>query len=231
MRFSALLFDAYGTLFDVYSVTALAEQLFPGKGEALSRSWRQKQLEYSWLRTLSQRYKPFLEITEDALDYAAAQLKLSLDDSSRARLMKEYACLAPYPETRPALMALREMGLRLAILSNGTPAMLDVATKSAGIRDLFEHLISVDAVRQYKTAPAAYRLGTDTLGCRPEQVLFVSSNAWDVSGASQFGYPTFWINRTGAPFERLDVTPTATGSRLSDLVAFAGQHVSAGTPK
>ncbi|BAL23572.1 haloacid dehalogenase type II [Azoarcus sp. KH32C] len=219
-RIRAIAFDAYGTLFDVYSVGALAEQLFPGKGEALTALWRLKQIEYSFLRTLSGRYKPFLEVTEDGLVYSAKKLGLAMTDSQRRQLMNQYACLSPFPENLGALKALRELGVPMAILSNGTPEMLGVAIRSAGMSGLFAHVLSVDAVRQYKTADAAYQLGPDAFGCPAREILFVSSNGWDAAGATWFGYTTFWINRTQQPIEELGVTPTATGQRLTDVVDF-----------
>jgi len=219
-RIRAIAFDAFGTLFDVYSVGALAEQLFPGKGEALTAMWRLKQIEYSFLRTLSGRYKPFLEVTEDGLVFSAKRLGLAMTDAQRRQLMNQYACLSPFPENLGALKALRELGLPLAVLSNGTPGMLDVAIKSAGMNGLFDHVLSVDAVRQYKTADAAYALGPQAFGCTAREILFVSSNGWDAAGATWFGYATFWINRSGQPLEELDVRPTAIGERLTDVVDF-----------
>lgn len=216
----AVLFDAYGTLFDVYSVGALAEQLFPGKGEALTALWRLKQIEYSFLRTLSGRYKPFLEVTEDGLVYSAKKLGLAMGEAQRRQLMNQYACLSPFPENLGALKALRALGMPMAVLSNGTPGMLDVAIKSAGMGGLFDHVLSVDAVRQYKTADAAYQLGPDAFGCAAREILFVSSNGWDAAGATWFGYTTFWINRAQLPVEELGVTPTAVGQRLTDIVEF-----------
>lgn len=216
----AIAFDAFGTLFDVYSVAALAEQLFPDNGDPLAAEWRRKQIEYSFLRTLSGRYKPFLEVTEDALVFAAKKLGLLLGDGQRRQLMNQYACLSPFPENLSALKELRALGLPMAILSNGTPGMLEVAIKSAGMHGLFDHVLSVEAVRQYKTADAAYRMGPEAFGCPARQILFVSSNGWDAAGATWFGYTTFWINRAQQPREELDVTPTATGQRLTDVVEF-----------
>lgn len=228
-RIRAIAFDAYGTLFDVYSVGALAEQLFPGKGEALTALWRQKQIEYSFLRTLSDRYTPFLEVTEDALVFSARKLGLTLDDAARRQLMNQYACLSPFPENLAALKALRETGLPMAILSNGTPDMLQVAIRSAGMTGLFDYVLSVDAVRRYKTADAAYQLGPRAFGVPAREILFVSSNGWDAAGATWFGYTTFWINRAQQPMEELDVTPTAVGQRLTDVVDFV--HARRGLPQ
>ncbi len=175
-RIQAVAFDAFGTLFDVYSVGLLAEQLFPGKGAALAELWRQKQIEYSFIRSLSGRYKPFWDITRDGLDFAAARLGLALDGAQRTQLMNQYACLSPFPENLAALRRLKDAGLPTAILSNGTPEMLQVAIKSAGMQGLFDHVLSVDAVRKYKTHPDAYALAPAAFGCAPERILFVTSN-------------------------------------------------------
>jgi len=219
-KIQAVVFDAFGTLFDVYSVGALAEQLFPGKGEPLTALWRLKQIEYSFLRTLSNRYKPFLEVTEDGLVFAARKLGLDMNESQRRQLMNQYACLSPFPENLAALKALRALGVPTAVLSNGTPDMLNVAIRSAGMSELFDHVLSVDAVRQYKTAAAAYQMGPDTFKCAARDILFVSSNGWDAAGAGWFGYTTFWINRSRQPLEVLDVTPTVTGEQLTEVVDF-----------
>lgn len=224
LSLQAIAFDAYGTLFDVYSVSTLAEQLFPGKGDALAAMWRVKQIDYTRLRTLSGQYRDFLEITRDALRMAARTLKLELDSATEQRLMNQYACLAAFPENLDALKELKALGIPLAILSNGTPQMLDIAVKSAGMNDLFDHLLSVDVVRKYKTAPEAYQLGPDAFGLPAKNILFVSSNAWDACGATWFGYPSFWINRSGQPAEELGVAPSATGRLLTDVVAFVKQH-------
>jgi len=202
MQPSAILFDAYGTLFDVHSVASLAEQLAPGRGDALSQLWRTKQIEYTQLRTLSGRYKPFDAVTRDALDYAVARLGLDLDTAARDRLMNAYASLAAFPEVKSSLRALREAGYTLGILSNGTPQMLDIAVKSAGLTSLFDHVLSIDAVRAYKTSPAAYKLGTDALA----------------AGAGWFGYTTFWLNRAGLPRENLDQQPDGEGASLAVLL-------------
>jgi 2-haloacid dehalogenase len=216
----AIAFDAYGTLFDVYSVAALAEQLFPGKGAELAGLWRDKQIEYTRVRTLSGRYRPFWEVTEDALVFSARKLGLALTEDGRSRLMSQYACLSAFPENLGALKELKALGLPLAILSNGTPQMLDIAVKSAGMAGLFDHILSVDAVQKYKTAPEAYQLGPDAFKLPARDILFVSSNCWDVCGAAWFGYATFWINRSGQPLEELGVAPASEGNRLTEVVAF-----------
>lgn len=214
----AIAFDAYGTLFDVYSVGALAEQLFPGKGAELAAQWRDTQIGYTRVRTLSGRYIPFWELTQDALVFSARKLGLNLTDDARKRLMSQYACLSAFPENLGALKELKKMGVQLAILSNGTSDMLDIAVKSAGMSGLFDHLLSVESVKKYKTAPEAYQLGPDAFKLPTREILFVSSNCWDALGATWFGYTTFWINRSGQPLEELGVTPTAQGRLLTDVV-------------
>ncbi len=237
----AVIFDAYGTLFDVHSVVAAAEQLFPGHGDALSQLWRGKQIEYTQLRTLSDpagaRYRPFWDITLDALRHAARRLGLSLTASAEKRLMDEYACLSSFPDVLPALRALREARTTdrarpgLAILSNGNPQMLDIAVKSAGMNGLFDHVLSVDAVRAYKPAAAAYALGTAAFDAAARDIVFVSSNGWDAAGAGWFGYTTFWINRQRLPAEELGITPHGTGSGMAELAAFLETTASSAGPK
>ena len=225
MTLRAIAFDAYGTLFDVYSVGALAEQRFPGKGAELAAQWRDTQIAYTRLRTLSNRYAPFWQVTEDALVFSARKLGLDLDDDARKRLMSQYACLSAFPENLGALKELKKLGLPLAILSNGTPEMLDIAVKSAGMNGLFDHILSVEAVKKYKTAPEAYRLGPDAFKLPTREILFVSSNCWDAIGATWFGYTTFWINRGGQPLEELGAQPAAQGRLLTDVVAYVQNSI------
>lgn len=223
----AVIFDAYGTLFDVYSVASLAEQMFPGKGADLARLWRQKQLEYTWLRTLSGRYLPFWEVTRDALHFAIASLALRTDAAGEKRLLNQYASLSAFPENIAVLKALQGAGLPLAILSNGDPAMLGVSVRSAGMEGLFAHLLSADTVRRYKTADEVYALGPQALGLPAANILFVSSNSWDAIGASWYGYPAFWINRAGQPLDQLGCEPLARGESLTDVVRFVQSHAAA----
>ena len=169
MRVDAVLFDAYGTLFDVHSVVSLAESMYPGNGSALSRAWRAKQLEYSWLRTLSEQYRDFWQVTGDALRWAATSLKLPMHDAEHQRLLDSYLALKPFPENLDVLRELHADGLVLGTLSNGTAAMLDAALESAGMRALLTHVLSVDSVRCYKTGARAYELGRQTLGVPADQ--------------------------------------------------------------
>jgi 2-haloacid dehalogenase len=215
-----VLFDAYGTLFDVYSVGLAAEQLFPGAGERLATLWRDKQIEYSRLTSMSGRYKPFWELTRAALRFAAQRLQLELGAAAEDRLMNEYRHLSPFPENREVLEQLKARGVRAGILSNGDPEMLGIAVKSAGFADLLDPVLSVHETQRYKTDPVTYTLGTAALKLPAKHILFVSSNGWDAIGATWFGYTTLWVNRMGLPLEQLDTPPTRIGSSLRDVLSF-----------
>jgi 2-haloacid dehalogenase len=218
----AVLFDAYGTLFDVYSVGLCAEQLFPGAGERLAQLWRDRQIDYTRLLTLGGRYKPFWDVTRDGLRWAALRLGLALTPAAEDQLMNQYRHLSAFPENREVLQALHARGVRCGILSNGDPAMLDVAVRSAGLQDLLDPVLSVHAVQRFKTHPAAYALGPEALQRPAREILFVSSNGWDAVGATWFGYTTLWVNRAGLPPEQLDTAPTHTGRSLSDVLGLVG---------
>ncbi|WKB51023.1 haloacid dehalogenase type II [Eleftheria terrae] len=227
----AVLFDAYGTLFDVYSVGLLAEQLYPGQGEALATAWRDKQIEYTRLVSMAdpggRRYRPFWELTRDALRYSSRRLGLSLTAEREERLMNQYRHLSAYPENREVLQALKARGVPTGILSNGDPAMLEIAVRSAGLQGLLEAVVSVEPLRCFKPDPRVYALGLQTLQRqRPEltarQVLFVSGNGWDAVGATWFGFTTFWLNRLGLPAEELGVRPTREGRNLHEVLALLG---------
>lgn len=219
----AVLFDAYGTLFDVYSVALLAEQLFPGQGEPLSVLWRDKQIEYTRLVTTSDggaHYQPFWALTRASLRYACKRLGLDLTPAAEERLMNQYRHLSAFPEDHEVLAILKARGIVTGILSNGDPQMLGVAVRSAGLDELLDHVLSVDTVRKYKTHPDAYALGTRATGLQPREIAFVSSNAWDALAATWYGYRTLWVNRWGLPFEELGTPPTRTGTSLRDVLAF-----------
>ena len=218
----AVLFDAYGTLFDVYSVGLLAEQLFPGRGQALSVMWRDKQIEYTNLVSTSSHgahYQPFWELTRAALRYAGKRLGLEMTGEREDQLMNQYRHLSAFPENRDVLQALKAQGIVTGILSNGDPAMLAVAVKSAGLEALLDHVISVDAIRKYKTHPDAYALGLRATGLDVSQIAFVSCNSWDALAATWYGYQTLWVNRYQLPFEELGTQPVYTGSSLRDVLA------------
>ena len=229
----AVLFDAYGTLFDVYSVALLAEKLYPGHGQALSILWRDKQIEYTRLVTTSNHgahYRPFWELTRAALVYAIKKQVLqdpqmrsatAMDAHAGAmdQLMNQYNHLSAYPENRDVLLALKARGLATGILSNGDPHMLAMAVQSAGLQDVLDHVMSVDAIRKYKTHPDAYALGEAACALPASKIAFVSSNSWDALAATWYGYQTLWVNRQNAPFEELGTAPTREGTSLRDILS------------
>ena len=225
----AVLFDAYGTLFDVYSVALLAEQLFPSQGQRLAQLWRDKQIEYARLVTTSDHgahYRPFWELTRRALTHAiktvapVARTDWPAFEGRAVQLMNQYRHLSAYPENQAVLQALKSRGVVTGILSNGDPDMLGIATRSAGLDGLLDHVISVDAVRKYKTHPDAYALGEQATGFARQQIVFVSSNGWDALAATWYGFRTLWVDRQGLPFEELDTPPTRTGTSLREVLPF-----------
>ncbi|MCC7254111.1 haloacid dehalogenase type II [Hyphomicrobium sp.] len=217
----AVVFDAYGTLFDVYSIVSTAESIFPGRGPVLATCWRDKQIEYTRLRTLCNRYADFWQVTSDALVFCCEDLGLPLTEDDRARLMAEYERLQAFPENMPALERMRSAGLPLGILSNGTQKMLETALAASGLGNYLDKILSVDAVRKFKTASEAYDLGPKAFGIPAGDILFVSSNGWDVSGAAWFGYHTFWLNRANRPIERLGIKPHAVGTTMDNVATYA----------
>jgi 2-haloacid dehalogenase len=215
----AFAFDAYGTIFDVFSVTALCEQLFPGRGNALAQLWRVKQLQYSLLRSLMGRHRDFWKLTEDGLVYAAKSLQLNVTPETRKRLMEAYLSLAVFPDVKPGLVALKKKGLRLAILSNGEPNMLEAAVENGGISGLLDGIFSIEEVGIYKPSPQVYNLGPGRMKVSNAELGFVSSNSWDINGAASAGLTTFWIQRSrGDPPEELGFTANHTVKSIIDLV-------------
>ena len=213
MTIRGYVFDAYGTLFDVHSVVE-AGVAITADPVALSALWRQKQLEYTWLRSLMGRYEDFWAVTEAALRHAVRRLDLTASEAQLHTLMDSYLHLACFPDVRDALARLPRPR---AILSNGAPSMLDAVVRSSGLAGELDHVISVDHVRIYKPAPAVYALGPQTLGIAAGELLFVSSNAWDVAGAKAFGYQVAWCNRLGAPEENLGVRADYVVRTLREL--------------
>lgn len=211
----AIVFDAYGTLFDPFAVKTLAEELFPGNGAALSQLWRAKQLEYSWLRTLMGRYENFWKITEDALVFSCRTLKLSCDEQQRNQLMQVYLTLPAFPEVRPALEKLSH--LPLSILSNGTPEMLLPLVAANNMTHVFKNIFSVDTLKMYKPRPEVYQYVVTSLGVPKEAIGFVSSNYWDIAGATSFGFRTYWLNRSAVVADELGIKPTAMCTNLAEL--------------
>jgi 2-haloacid dehalogenase len=213
---AGIVFDAYGTLLDVTSVSAACEARWPGHGAALTQLWRARQLEYSWLRSLMGRHADFWQVTGDALDFACAARGLDLAPADRAALLDSYLRLAPFAEVGAALARLG--GFRKLVLSNGAPHMLRAGLEHAGVAERLEAILSVESVGIFKPAPQVYALATAHLACAPADILFVSSNGWDIAGAASFGLRTAWLNRAGAPAERLGVAPAIT---VPDLAALA----------
>ncbi len=220
----ALVFDAYGTLFDVQSVAATVERLFPGRGVELSQLWRSKQLEYSWLQSLMQspvqRREDFAAVTAHALDYAAEALCLSLTGAARHRLLDSYLDLSAYTDAEPALARLAPRP-RL-ILSNGTRAMLEPLAAATDVARYLDVILSVDAAGIYKPSPRVYQLAVDHLKLPPVRIGFVSANAWDAVGAKAFGLTSFWINRHRLPLDRHGPKPDAVLDSLSELPPLLG---------
>jgi 2-haloacid dehalogenase len=210
----AFVFDAYGTLFDVHSITEAARAITHDP-QTLSLLWRQKQLEYTWLRSLMERYEDFWVVTGQALRYALRRLGITATEAQVETLMDAYLTLLPFPEVPAALRALA--GTPIAILSNGSPRMLEAAVRSSGLEDIFTHVLSVDTVRIYKPSPLVYGLAPLALGVEPGEILFVSSNGWDVAGAAAFGFRTCWCNRANAPAEEMEATPDYEVDRLDAI--------------
>jgi 2-haloacid dehalogenase len=216
----AWVFDAYGTLFDVHAALARHRAQAGAEADRFSEIWRTKQLEYTWTMTLAGRYADFWTLTERALEYAFARVP-SVDRALREKLLEAYLRLDAFPEARAALTALQSQNLRLAILSNGSPHMLGSAVEASGLGDLFDARLSVDAVRAYKPRPEVYALVTQRFSLAPSEVVFVSSNRWDVMGAASFGFATIWINRARLPHEYQDWPPGRIVASLAELPSLA----------
>jgi 2-haloacid dehalogenase len=210
-----VIFDAYGTLFDVHSVTEECNKFFPDNGEEISQIWRQKQLEYTWLRALMERYVDFEEINRDALRFVFRQLKLEGNKEAMDSLLAAYLKLKSFPEVEEALKIFHPK--QMVILSNGTPMMLKSVVQHNGFQDFFKEIISVDGLKTYKPDPQVYQLAVSKLGLSKGKILFVSSNGWDVAGSKSFGFTVGWINRQGKASEELGVRPDFTVSNLLEL--------------
>ncbi|WP_347550984.1 haloacid dehalogenase type II [Pseudalkalibacillus hwajinpoensis] len=213
----AFVFDAYGTLFDVFSVMEKCEELFPNKGDQINQTWRQKQLEYSYLRQMMGKYRPFSEVTRDALRFAVANAGAELNQENEESLLEAYKKLAVYDEVPGVLKDLKEKGMTLAIFSNGSHDMLDSLVKQSPLADYLDHIISADDIKQYKPTPASYTLALDSLELKREEILFMSSNGWDISGAKNFGFNTAWINRPEKPVEQLNLEPDTIYADLTGI--------------
>lgn len=212
----AFVFDAYGTLFDVHSVTKACDKWFPGKGQAISLSWRKKQLEYFFLSQLMGRYKSFDQITRSSLIYAVKEQQETLSPDQTQELMEAYEKLTAFQETEKVIKDLHEK--QTLIFSNGTPDMLSALVENAGFSGLFDEVVSVDETKQYKPTPASYHLVLERTGLKREEILFMSSNGWDIMGAKSFGFHTAWINRHELPAEELGFAPDTIYKDLNGIL-------------
>jgi 2-haloacid dehalogenase len=225
--YKLIAFDAYGTLFDVYSMGALAEEIFPGQGQALSLMWRDRQIEYTRLVTLSdpnpngsKHYLPFWDLTVRSLRYVCKRMGLSLSAQNEKRLMDQYAKLTGFEDSLTVLKTIKEKGVLTAILSNGSREMLSTVVDSNGLSPYLDKVVTIEDVRLFKTAPQAYELLLKAFSVNKDEILFVSSNAWDALAAKWFGFDVFWVNRLGHPFEEIGVQPDYEGSSLSQVLQF-----------
>ena len=218
-RFKAVAFD-YFVLFNPDSVVDDVERIFPGKGREFTNIWRTRQFEYTWLRSIINRYADFFAVTEDALVYATNAMKLELTAQQRRDLLEAYLHLTPWPDTANALRRLRKSGVRVIALANFSPSMLRTNAEHAGLIDLFDAFVSTDANHTYKPDPRAYRLGTNRLHLAKQDMLFAAFGGWDAAGAKSFGYPTVWINRFNQPVEELGDRPDQTFTDLNGLLDF-----------
>jgi 2-haloacid dehalogenase len=214
-RVRAITFDAYGTLFDVHSVIATCSRKFPGRGAELSKLWRAKQLEYTWLRSLMGQYEDFWRVTESALAFACNSLSLACPPETRRELMESYLHLDSFPDAKAALAKLAQY--KLAILSNGSPKMLDAVVEGTGLKGMFAEVISADEVKIYKSSPRVYGLVSKHLGVSNSAIAFVSSNFWDIAGAKSYGFFTCWVNRCNLVEDELGVKPDVTVKTLDRL--------------
>ncbi|KUP05175.1 haloacid dehalogenase [Bacillus coahuilensis p1.1.43] len=212
----AIVFDVYGTLFDVHSIVKKCEEEFGDKGQEVSLIWRQKQVEYSFLRELMGRYQPFSKITFDALKYAVSSVGIQPKEEQLLQLMAEYQHLTPYKEVETVLSSLK--GKQLAVFSNGSRDMLEPLLNNSGLQSYFSSILSVDDRKAFKPTPTSYTAVLEELQVERKEVLFLSSNGWDISGAKSFGFQTAWVNRKGSPREQLDLQPDIEIEDLSELV-------------
>ncbi|MBW4360637.1 haloacid dehalogenase type II [Flavobacterium taihuense] len=218
-KIKAIAFDGF-VIFNPKPVQDLVYEIFPEKGAEFISIWRSKQFEYTWLRTSSNKYKNFWEVTEDALNYTLKKTGLALSNNKRQQLMDCFLNLKIWPEVLDGLKILKINGIRLAFLSNFTNEMMMANLKKNEISDYFDFLLSTDQVNAFKPSPLAYQMGIDAFKLEKSDILFAAFGAWDASGAKMFNYKTFWVNRLGVPMEELDVVPDGVGSNFNDLISF-----------
>jgi len=225
LKYKLIAFDAYGTLFDVYSMGLLAEELFPGNGSALALMWRDRQIEYTRLVTMSdpnpggsKYYLPFWDLTIRSLHYVCKRMDLELSSVNEKRLMDQYAKLTGFPDSLNVLKTIKERGIATGILSNGSREMLATVVQGNGLEPYLDKVVTIEEVRLFKTAPQAYELLLKAFPVQKHEVLFVSSNAWDALAAKWFGFDVFWVNRLGHPFEEIGEKPTYEGKSLTEVL-------------
>jgi 2-haloacid dehalogenase len=223
--YKLIAFDAYGTLFDVYSMAQLAEELFPGHGQAVSLMWRDRQIEYTRLVTMSdpsasgsKYYLPFWELTIRSLRYVCKRMELELTPIKECKLMDQYSKLTGFEDSLSVLKSIKERQIATAILSNGSREMLSTVVESNGLKPYLDQVVTVEEVRLFKTAPQVYELLLKAFPVHKEEVLFVSSNAWDALAAKWFGFDVFWVNRLGHPYEEIGEQPNYQGKSLSEVL-------------
>ena len=216
MNFKAIVFDAYGTLFDVNSAAEKCKHKIGDKWEAFANFWRTTQLEYTWLRSLMKRHKDFWKITEDSLD--KSMKVFGVDKNMKNELLNLYKVLSPYPEVKNVLETLKDQNFKLAILSNGTPSLLNELVSNSDLNNLFDDLFSVEEVKDFKPASKVYEIPTKKYNIKASQITFLSANTWDVSGAGNFGYNSVWVNRNKSKFDLLDYQPKNEVSNLTQLL-------------
>jgi 2-haloacid dehalogenase len=226
IMYKLIAFDAYGTLFDVYSMSQLAEELFPGQGQALALMWRDRQIEYTRLVTMSdpnpngsKYYLSFWELTIRSLRYVCRRMNLNLTPEYEKQLMDQYSRLTGFEDSLSVLKAIKEKGISTAILSNGSKDMLATVVDSNGLKPYLDAVVTVEDIHLFKTIPQVYELLLKTFPVKKEEVLFVSSNAWDALAAKWFGFDVFWVNRLGHPFEEIGERPNYEGDSLSKVLA------------
>lgn len=218
-RFKAVAFD-YFVIFNPNSVIPAVETVFPGKGTDVTKAWRAKQFKYGFLRSITRRHEDFFKVTEDALVYTAAAMKLELSADAKRTLMNAYLTLEPWPDAVDGLKRLRSAGVRIITIANFSPHMLRANAEHAGIADLFDDLLSTAVNKTYKPDPRAYELGVERLGLKKEEIVFAAFGGWDAYGAASFGYPTYWVNRFNLPVETLSIAADRTSSDFAGLVDF-----------
>ncbi|MBX2989342.1 MAG: haloacid dehalogenase type II [Bdellovibrionaceae bacterium] len=220
-RFKAIAFD-YFVIFDPNSVTPVVEKELPGKGLEFTKSWRSKQFEYGFLRSITSRHEDFFQVTGDALDYTAEAMGIKLTAEQRERLLKAYLNLKPWPDAVAALKKMKASGLRIITIANFSKTMLEANARNAGIENLFDELLSTEVNRTYKPDPKAYELGMKRLQLKKNEIVFAAFGGWDAFGAKSFGYPTYWVNRFNLPTEKLGIQADGTSKDIQGLLEFMG---------